>query len=96
MKIDLSGKTALVTGSTAGIGHAIAKGLAGTGASVIVNGRGETKVNLRDDRREGTRHRCGRVDGRRLQGIDRGAARGGYPDQQCRDFCAKEFRRDPR
>jgi NAD(P)-dependent dehydrogenase (short-subunit alcohol dehydrogenase family) len=45
MKIDLSGKTALVTGSTAGIGHAIAKGLAGTGASVIVNGRGETKVN---------------------------------------------------
>ena len=28
MKIDLSGKTALVTGSTSGIGHAIAKGLA--------------------------------------------------------------------
>ena len=27
MKIDLSGKTALVTGSTSGIGHAIAKGL---------------------------------------------------------------------
>ena len=26
MKIDLSGKTALVTGSTAGIGHAIARG----------------------------------------------------------------------
>lgn len=25
MKIDLSGKTALVTGSTAGIGHAIAR-----------------------------------------------------------------------
>ena len=32
MKIDLSGKTALVTGSTAGIGNAIAKGLAATGA----------------------------------------------------------------
>lgn len=39
MKIDLSGKTALVTGSTAGIGFAIAKGLAAAGASVIVNGR---------------------------------------------------------
>lgn len=39
MKIDLSDKTALVTGSTAGIGLAIAKGLAGAGAAVIVNGR---------------------------------------------------------
>ncbi len=32
MKIDLSGKTALVTGSTAGIGYAIAKGLAAAGS----------------------------------------------------------------
>jgi NAD(P)-dependent dehydrogenase (short-subunit alcohol dehydrogenase family) len=39
MKIDLSGKTAIVTGSTAGIGYAIAKGLARAGAKVIVNGR---------------------------------------------------------
>jgi NAD(P)-dependent dehydrogenase (short-subunit alcohol dehydrogenase family) len=45
MKIDLSGKTALVTGSTSGIGHAIAKGLAAAGASVIVNGRTEAKVD---------------------------------------------------
>src|SRR6201746_2964112 len=45
MKIDLSGKTALVTGSTAGIGHAIAKGLAGTGADVVVNGRTQAKVD---------------------------------------------------
>jgi NAD(P)-dependent dehydrogenase (short-subunit alcohol dehydrogenase family) len=44
MKIDLSGKTALVTGSTSGIGHAIAKGLAASGAEVIINGRGEDKV----------------------------------------------------
>jgi len=45
MKIDLSGKTALVTGSTAGIGHAIAKGLAATGAAVVVNGRTRGKVD---------------------------------------------------
>jgi len=45
MKIDLSGKTALVTGSTAGIGHAIAKGLAATGAAVVVNGRTQGKVD---------------------------------------------------
>ncbi|WBU28404.1 SDR family NAD(P)-dependent oxidoreductase [Rhodopseudomonas palustris] len=45
MNIDLSGKTALVTGSTAGIGHAIAKGLAATGANVVINGRGQAKVD---------------------------------------------------
>jgi NAD(P)-dependent dehydrogenase (short-subunit alcohol dehydrogenase family) len=45
MKIDLSGKTALVTGSTAGIGLAIAKGLAATGAKVIVNGRKQETVD---------------------------------------------------
>jgi NAD(P)-dependent dehydrogenase (short-subunit alcohol dehydrogenase family) len=45
MKIDLSGKTALVTGSTAGIGYAIAKGLAVAGAEVVVNGRGKERVD---------------------------------------------------
>jgi NAD(P)-dependent dehydrogenase (short-subunit alcohol dehydrogenase family) len=45
MKIDLAGKTALVTGSTAGIGQAIAAGLAAAGANVIVNGRREETVN---------------------------------------------------
>ena len=45
MKIDLSGKTALVTGSTSGIGHAIAKGLASAGASVVVNGRNQARVD---------------------------------------------------
>jgi len=49
MKIDLSGKTALVTGSTAGIGNAIAKGLAATGASVVVNGRNQAKVDAAVD-----------------------------------------------
>jgi NAD(P)-dependent dehydrogenase (short-subunit alcohol dehydrogenase family) len=45
MKIDLSGKTALVTGSTSGIGHAIVKGLAVAGANVVVNGRTQAKVD---------------------------------------------------
>jgi NAD(P)-dependent dehydrogenase (short-subunit alcohol dehydrogenase family) len=45
MKFDLSGMTALVTGSTAGIGHAIAKGLANAEANVVVNGRSQAKVD---------------------------------------------------
>src|SRR3981189_2294093 len=45
MDIDLKGKTALVTGSPSGIGHAIAKGLAAAGANVVVNGRTQGKVD---------------------------------------------------
>jgi NAD(P)-dependent dehydrogenase (short-subunit alcohol dehydrogenase family) len=45
MIIDLSGKTALVTGSTAGIGYAIAKGLAASGAEIVVNGRGQDRID---------------------------------------------------
>ena len=44
MRVDLSGKTALVTGSTQGIGSAIAAGLAAAGARVAINGRSETGV----------------------------------------------------
>ncbi|MHC4885380.1 MAG: SDR family NAD(P)-dependent oxidoreductase [Planctomycetota bacterium] len=36
---DLSGKTALITGSSKGLGYAIAKGIAEAGATVILNGR---------------------------------------------------------
>jgi NAD(P)-dependent dehydrogenase (short-subunit alcohol dehydrogenase family) len=45
MKIDLSGKRALVTASTGGIGYSIAKGLAEAGATVIINGRSGTSVD---------------------------------------------------
>ncbi len=44
MDLQIKGKTALVTGSTGGIGLAIARQLAGEGAHVIVNGRGEPRV----------------------------------------------------
>jgi len=44
MDLGLSGKTALVTGSTAGIGFAAARALAREGARVIVNGRTEARV----------------------------------------------------
>jgi len=45
MKIDLTGKVALVTASTGGIGLAIARGLAESGAEVILNGRSQESVN---------------------------------------------------
>jgi NAD(P)-dependent dehydrogenase (short-subunit alcohol dehydrogenase family) len=45
MQIDLTGKLAIVTGSTEGIGFAIAKGLADAGATVVVNGRSQAKVD---------------------------------------------------
>ena len=44
MNLQLSGKLALVTGSTAGIGLAIGSTLAGEGATVIINGRFEARV----------------------------------------------------
>lgn len=45
MRIDLSGKTAIVTGSTRGIGYAIAAGLAGAGATVVITGRKQADVD---------------------------------------------------
>lgn len=44
MKIELNGRKAVVTGSTAGIGFAIAEGLGRAGAAVVINGRGEQRV----------------------------------------------------
>jgi NAD(P)-dependent dehydrogenase (short-subunit alcohol dehydrogenase family) len=45
MDLHLNGKLALVTGSTAGIGFAIASALAQEGARVIVNGRSRSSVD---------------------------------------------------
>jgi len=45
MDLKLNGKLALVTGSTAGIGFAIAQALANEGARIIVNGRTQASVD---------------------------------------------------
>jgi NAD(P)-dependent dehydrogenase (short-subunit alcohol dehydrogenase family) len=45
MNLDLTGHTALVSGSTAGIGYAVAEGLAAYGAHVLVNGRTAARVD---------------------------------------------------
>lgn len=50
MELKLKNKTALVTGSTAGIGFAIAKSLAMEGANVFINGRTAARVNQALDR----------------------------------------------
>lgn len=42
---DLTGKRALITGSSQGIGFALAAGLAEAGAQVVLNGRDETKLD---------------------------------------------------
>ena len=51
---ELTGRTALVTGSSAGIGYALARGLAGAGARLILNARSAGKLEqaaamLRED-----------------------------------------------
>lgn len=63
MKIDLSGKTALVTGSTAGIGYAIAEGLAAAGAAVVLNGRSQASVDA------AVKKLAGAVSGGKVRGI---------------------------
>jgi 3-hydroxybutyrate dehydrogenase len=58
--MSLKGKTAVVTGSTSGIGHAIALALARDGANIVVNGLGTEKDNekaIREIAAPGTRVR---------------------------------------
>jgi gluconate 5-dehydrogenase len=52
---DLSGKTALITGATRGLGLAMATGLAGAGARIIINGHTPSKLDkvIDDLKRDG-------------------------------------------
>jgi len=77
MNLQLEGKRALVTGSTAGIGFAIAEALANEGATVIVNGRTQKRVD------EAVAKLKGKVEGVAADlGTAEGAAKvfGSFPD----------------
>ena len=63
MDLGLKGKTAVVSGSTAGIGFAIAKALALEGATVVVNGRTEMRVTSAIDQI------CDEVMGAQVEGM---------------------------
>ncbi|MBI4624349.1 MAG: SDR family oxidoreductase [Verrucomicrobia bacterium] len=56
-RFDLTGRTALITGSSQGIGFVLARGLAQAGASVVLNGREEKKLTVAAEglRAEGAR-----------------------------------------
>jgi len=62
MDLQLEGKRALVTGSTAGIGYAIAEALAREGAHVVVNGRTQNRVDEALKKLKGA-HVRGKVEG---------------------------------
>src|SRR5260370_291823 len=63
MDLRLNGKRALITGSTVGIGFAIAMALAEEGAEVVVNGRSEEKV------REAKRRIAAKISKAKIVGI---------------------------
>ena len=62
MDLELTGKTALISGSTAGIGFAIAKELAQEGAHVFVNGRTAGRVQQAIEKIQASKPK-GKVDG---------------------------------
>ena len=53
---DLTGKRALVTGSSQGIGFGLAKGLSAAGATVILNGRDGEKLARASEELNGAPH----------------------------------------
>jgi gluconate 5-dehydrogenase len=55
---DLTGKTALVTGSSDGLGLGMARGLAAAGAAIVLNGRNESKLAIAAKSFEAAGHRA--------------------------------------
>ena len=49
-RFDLAGKTALITGSSQGLGFTFARGLAEAGATVVLNARGRDKLEVAADK----------------------------------------------
>jgi NAD(P)-dependent dehydrogenase (short-subunit alcohol dehydrogenase family) len=70
LDLNLTGKTAIVSGSTAGIGHAAAAALAALGARVVITGRTAKRVDATVAKL--------RAEGRDVVGVagDLGTARG--------------------
>lgn len=60
MKINYNGKVVLITGSSSGIGEAIAKRMSELGANVVVTGRNQQNVNR-------VSNECYRLSPRRLK-----------------------------
>jgi NAD(P)-dependent dehydrogenase (short-subunit alcohol dehydrogenase family) len=73
MDLQLNGKLALITGSTAGIGFAIAQALSSEGADVIITGRTQARVDEAVNKLK-TVNRAGRCEGLAVDlGTERGA-----------------------
>jgi NAD(P)-dependent dehydrogenase (short-subunit alcohol dehydrogenase family) len=102
MDLKLKDRLALVSGSTAGIGFAIAKALAGEGARVIVNGRTQTAVDeavasLRSDTGASVEAFAGDLTtASAADALFARFPRGGDPGQQPRHLRAEAVRGDHR
>jgi short-subunit dehydrogenase len=60
--MDVAGRTALLTGATGGLGRAIAKGLAGAGATLVLSGRREADLLALAESLPGADHRVAVAD----------------------------------
>jgi len=85
MQIDMTGKTALVTGSTMGIGFAIAAGLAEAGAEVILNGRSAQRVE------EALSKLRAKLPGAKLKGVVADVATAEGCEALCRQVAAVDI-----
>src|SRR4051794_14774824 len=85
MDLKLSGKRAVVSGSTAGIGYAIALGLAREGTDVVVNGRTPARVDAAVARIRGE------VSGAKVTGVAADLGTGSGVEQFTRQIAGAEI-----